>query len=205
MSAAADILALLARHDLPEGAVTRIGLTPDQVRKVAARFRPVEMPTPQEARLAMARHTRAALKGKSGRGGLPDYVVRAMYAEYEKGKSLAEVAAIFGGTRQSVYDVFQVRRLRLRPRHERLLPKIPYGGRDYTMHKGYYRATAGDRKPLHHQIWEDTNGPIPDGWSVTFRDTNRRNFALGNLLGAPIAEVTQYHNARHRRARQEIT
>ena len=77
-----------------------------------------------------------------------------MYAEYQAGRSCQQVAAIFGGTRQSVHEVFKSHGLVLRPRHPRLWPKIIYRDRSYTPGKsGYYRATEGDRQMLHHAMW----------------------------------------------------
>ncbi|MBI5771896.1 MAG: HNH endonuclease [Verrucomicrobia bacterium] len=210
MSAAAEILALLAKHEPPATAVTKIGLTPAQVRALAAQCRPVELPTPQEARRGLARlvrdgrRDRSGRRGAWGRRGLPEHVWRAMYAEYCAGRSCAEVAAIFGGTRQSVHEVFRVRGLRLRPRHLRLHAKIEYRGRAYTPGKnGYYRATAGDRRPLHRALWEDAHGPIPAGWQVTFKNADHGDLRLDNLECLPIADVTRYHGARHRGARAE--
>ncbi|MCX6952594.1 MAG: HNH endonuclease [Verrucomicrobia bacterium] len=196
MSSAADILALLAKHEPPAAAVTRIGLTPAQVRSAAARARPVEMPTPAEARLLSAKLTRRARLAHWGRNGTPEYIVRAMYEEYQRGKSCGSVAKIFGGTRQSVFEMFQTRGLKMRPRHKRLLPKLTYRGQAYTMTKDYYRGTTGARRPMHHQMWEDAHGPIPAGWQVSFLDANVEHLHLDNLFCAPIAEVTKYHHPR---------
>ncbi|MGH8187522.1 MAG: HNH endonuclease signature motif containing protein [Steroidobacteraceae bacterium] len=198
MSNAAEILALLAKHEPAPARVTKIGLTPDQVRAAMRRLAPVEMPTPAEARLGLARHTRRARVGKWGRRGLPDHVWRAMYAEYCAGRSCSEVAAIFGGTRQSVHGIFEARGLKLRPRHLTLHPKIEYQGKAYTPGKdGYYRCTVGDRRMLHHQMWEDANGPIPEGAQVTFRNADHTDLRLDNMACMPIAEVTRYHFERH--------
>ena len=180
-----------------------VALAPGRVRALIDAMRPL---TAAEARMSLARHTRRSRAGKWGRRGMPEHVWRAMYAEYCTGKSLSEVAAVFGGTRQSVYDVFRVRKLELRPQYQRLLDKIVYrdaAGRDraYTSGKsGYYRATEGDRKPLHHQIWEDAHGPIPEGWQVTFRNADCADLRPDNIDCQPIAEVTRFHWRRHQEA-----
>lgn len=204
MSSAAEIAALLAKYEPPLDSLQRSGLKPEWVRKATARYRPVEMPTPAEARLAMAKHVRASRRGRWGCKGMPEHVVKAMYAEYQAGKSCSDLAEIFGGTRQSVYEVFKVRRLKLRSRGENLQTKIAkYGGRSWTMHKGYFRATTGDRRPLHQQMWEDANGPIPPGWSVSFRDANPHSLFLENFFCAPKAEVTRFHHLRLLAARAQ--
>lgn len=38
-----------------------------------------------------------------------------------------------------------------------------------------------DWKQLHRIIWEEANGPIPDGHLITFKDGNRMNVSLDNL------------------------
>lgn len=177
-----------------QAATAKIELAPERVRALLAATVPL---TPQQTRIALARHTRAARRGSWGRKGMPEHVWRAMYQEYCAGKSLAEVAVIFGGTRQSVYDIFKVRRLALRPIYPRVLERIVYRGRAYTSgKKGYYRATEGDRQPLHHAIWENEVGPIPEGWQVYFKDADCANVRPDNLACAPIADVTRYHQGR---------
>ena len=98
-----------------------------------------------------------------------------------------------------MHEVFKCRKLKLRPRHLRLHEKVEYRGRSYTPGKsGYYRATEGDRRPLHHAIWEDAHGPIPAGWQVTFKNADHTDVCLENLDCLPIADVTRFHMARHR-------
>lgn len=40
----------------------------------------------------------------------------------------------------------------------------------------------------HRLIWEQTNGPIPKGYIVTFKDGNKRNFDINNLALISWAE-----------------
>ena len=45
------------------------------------------------------------------------------------------------------------------------------------------RRDCNDNYVLKHRyLWEQANGPIPDGYIVAFRDGNRANFALENLV-----------------------
>lgn len=116
-----------------------------------------------------------------------------MYDLYLSGLSLADVAAHFGCTRQSVYGLFKTRSWPMRT--VQLLPRISYGGRVYTMRNtGYYGCTTGDRHLLHRRVWEDANGPIPDGWDIHHRDENKTNNALDNFECLPKAEHTRMYS-----------
>ena len=45
-------------------------------------------------------------------------------------------------------------------------------------------------------IWEQQNGPVPDGCRIIFKDGNRRNFDPGNLAcvtNAELARLNRYH------------
>ena len=43
-------------------------------------------------------------------------------------------------------------------------------------------------KQLHHLIWEEANGPVPEGYRVIFRDKNPMNTSLENLALVTMAE-----------------
>ena len=49
---------------------------------------------------------------------------------------------------------------------------------------------ARDWKQLHILLWEEVNGPVPDGYNLIFKDKNRQNCTLDNL-----ALVTKAENA----------
>jgi hypothetical protein len=184
------------------GALAQLRLNPQQVRAQLEASRvmtPDEIKrsmSPAEVKRAMARQVR---KGSCGRGGLPEYVVKAMYADYLSLKSLAKVGKLYGRTRQSIYSIFAERGLALNAKT--FHPKITFDGRSYTPGKnGYYRDTAmrkrGQHGQLHHAIWAKHYGPIQAGHQVYFKDGEKTNFALENLGCLPIAEVTLYHQRR---------
>lgn len=184
------------------GTLQQLGLTPAEVRarlaaKVPTTLESVKQAmTAEEVKRAMARQVK---KASCGRGGLPEYVVRTMYADYQRLKSLAKVGALYGRTRQSMYIIFSERGLALEARN--FHPKITFDGRSYTPGKnGYYRDTIlrdrGEHGQLHHAIWVKRWGPIPAGHQVYFKDGDKTNFALENLGCLPIAEVTLYHQQR---------
>lgn len=45
-----------------------------------------------------------------------------------------------------------------------------------------------DWKAVHVLVWEEHNGPLPDGYIVIFKDGNRDNFEPNNLLALTRAE-----------------
>lgn len=173
----------------------QLRLPPDRVRAQIAAAQPL---SPEAVRRAMVRQIR---KGSVGRGGLPDYVVATMYADYQRLKSLAKVGRLYGRTRQSIYSIFAERGLELNSKT--FQEKITFEGRHYTPGKsGYYRDTTmrkrGQHGQLHHAIWTRHRGAIPAGHQVFFKDGDRTNFALENLGCLPIAQVTRFHHRRRR-------
>lgn len=57
--------------------------------------------------------------------------------------------------------------------------------RSYKGGSGYMYIKVRDGEPMvlkHRWVWEQANGPIPEGYNVTFRDGDPRNCDLGNLM-----------------------
>ena len=163
------------------------------VEHVRAEIGKTRQLTPEEVRRAAVKIIR---KGSTGRGGLPEYAVATMYADYQRLHSLSKVGKIYGRTRQSVYDTFRSHGYQLEARNFR--QRIIWRDRVFTPGKnGYYRETSGEREPLHHAIWRHHHpGPIPDGCQVSFVNGNKLDAQIGNLFCAPIDEVTRYQQAR---------
>lgn len=172
-----------------------LGLTPAAVQRQAQRCAPL---TPdQVARI----NAKMLPKGSCGRRGLPEHVVNAMYADYQRLGSTRKVGALYGRTGQSVQEMFRGRGLVLKKDSRALLSadRFHFDGRLFTPGKnGYLRATTGAREPLHHAIWTQANGPIPPGRVITFKDGNPRNFDLGNLACEVLMEVARIHIRRLR-------
>lgn len=136
-----------------------------------------------------------ALKGRQGRRGMPEHLVRQMYADYLELKSLRLVGRKYGRTRQSMFSLFTDHGLKLNGRN--MHPRIEYGGRVYTTRKsGYYHATTEPRTALHHQIWLDAGRTIPAGYQVSFKDGDKTNFDLANLFCDALINVTLFHQRR---------
>jgi AraC-like DNA-binding protein len=112
----------------------------------------------------------------------------AMRRRYESGLSLAQVAAEFGCSRQTVYVIFKRRGWELHPRPPGRIFQM-YNGQRYSLrNNGYYAATSGNRESLHRRVWIDAHGPIPDGWDIHHLDRDKSNNSLDNLEALPKDE-----------------
>lgn len=122
--------------------------------------------------------------------------VLAMYALYQEGLSLSQVAELFGVSRQAAYDLFKTRNLPLRSKTFK--PTIEFNGRLYSERShGYWAATEGDRRLLHRDVWEFHSGPIPVGCDIHHIDENKGNNDPSNLECLPKPDHTRIHNPAH--------
>ena len=121
-------------------------------------------------------------------------IVGVMYELYVDGRSLAEIARIYGKTRQAVYDVFRTRGYQLRSKSLKGLTVID--GRRFTETKGgYLRGTVGNRRILAHQyVWERANGPLPPGTVLHFKDRDPKHIAIENLELVPKTQMAAKFN-----------
>jgi RNA polymerase sigma factor (sigma-70 family) len=129
---------------------------------------------------------------RPGRRGLPKDWVELMYADYLRLKSLRKTAALYGRTNQNLHDIFKRRGFcTKRKLHEPVL----YKGKKYTPCKGGLRRTDDRQRRcqrknfLHHAIWEDNFGPIPERHEVTFANGDRSDFRPENLICLSAAEM----------------
>lgn len=123
-----------------------------------------------------------------------------MYALYLSGASLQGVATAYGMTRQSVHGLFKYRGWETRK------PRAPlkhqwFNGEKYTLrNNGYYGKTRGARTMMHRDVWEASNGTIPEGYDIHHKDGNRMNNTIENLECLPKSEHTRLyspHNNQH--------
>jgi RNA polymerase sigma factor (sigma-70 family) len=141
---------------------------------------------------------------------VPAEFVDRMYRDYQRLRSVAKVARLYGRTRQAMWEIFHRRKVQMRVKV--FQSKVVWQGVAYTMHGGYLSATAGDRRPLHHVIWEASHGAIPPGYNVRFIDGDRQHCVLDNLECLPLAEISrrtatgenQHTKARQARRIQEL-
>lgn len=67
---------------------------------------------------------------------------------------------------------------------------VEYGGRVYHVwSRGYYETNIR----LHREVWQDANGPIPEGWHVHHKNGDKLDNRLENLELIPISEHSRHH------------
>lgn len=124
--------------------------------------------------------------------------IAACYALYVQGYSIRQIASNLKDrkiTHQALYDMFKVRRYRLRSKKK--LPEIVYKGKRFRPDPaGLYRLTDRGIKNvyLHRLIWEESNGPIPEDHYIVFKDGDKSNVALDNLECLSSKEVKKKYN-----------
>ena len=114
MSAAAEMLALLAKHE--PGAIPKIGLTPAQVRAAAAKYQRVELPVLVESfepRRALARDWR---KNSHGGARIPSYVIEAMAKDYARLGSARKVGTLYPRDLSTILYILRSRGIPLKGR-----------------------------------------------------------------------------------------
>lgn len=123
-----------------------------------------------------------------------------MYELYKTGLSCNAIGKRYGITGESVDSLLRTRGLKLRPgprrRSRELYGKaVRYKGRRFTPDRdGYLRCTTG-RGPggknvlLHRLVWETNHGPVPSGYRVTFKDSNRANCSIENIELIAIGDI----------------
>jgi len=102
------------------------------------------------------------------------------YKEYNKGFSLAEIGRMFGVTRQSIYDGFHRRKLKLR--EKKRLPYQFFNGEKFTLRNtGYYGRTKGNRTLMHIVVWKYHNGNIPKEHDLHHKNHDKTDNRIDNL------------------------
>ena len=100
--------------------------------------------------------------------------------------------------------MFHKHGLPMRPKN--VGPQIVFRGERFAPSKGrVFRCTTGDRGWLHHRIWEDIHGKIPEGFQVSFKDGDPSNFSPSNLICASAQAVTLHHYRRRFPNRAKFT
>jgi hypothetical protein len=100
-----------------------------------------------------------------------------------RGLICAEIAELFNARFGTLVSAAQIRALltyhKIRNGHFR---KSETGAE--WVDKGYtkVKTALGKWASKHVLIWEEANGPVPEGCRITFADGNKRNFDLDNLI-----------------------
>lgn len=70
-----------------------------------------------------------------------------------------------------------------RPLNEKPVGTIVTNSEGYKLRKKQMEGSQWDRwEFLHRAVWEEHNGPVPEGMIVTFKDGNRQNCSIDNLM-----------------------
>lgn len=72
---------------------------------------------------------------------------------------------------------------------------------------GYFKVKIADPNSwefVHRRTWEEHNGPIPDGMVIRFRDGNRQNVDISNLVMLTKAEHVHLSRRGYNAAPEEI-
>lgn len=91
------------------------------------------------------------------------------------------------------------------------LNELPVGS--ITKHVDYMYIKVTDEhdylwdnwKPLHRHVWEQAHGLIPEGMKIIFKDGNRENCNLDNLLMVTAGEVATLNKKGYRSKNPELT
>lgn len=105
-----------------------------------------------------------------------------------KGKTLEEICG---------YDPDKLARVRAtqfregqRPPNEKPIGTITTTTDGYLIRKKQMEGTQWERwEFLHRAVWEEYNGSVPEGMVVVFRDGNKQNCDISNLMLAKRSEV----------------
>ncbi|XRD75871.1 HNH endonuclease [Dyella marensis] len=73
------------------------------------------------------------------------------------------------------------------------MPRTPIGAERIMHGYRYVKVTdtgarSQDWKRAHHVLWEETNGPIPVDFVLKFKDGNRSNLSIDNLVLMPRSD-----------------
>lgn len=119
--------------------------------------------------------------------------IKEMHALYEQGYSLAQVAEVYGCTRQSVYELFKYNKLPTRAKKD--LPCVEFNGSKYTLRNtGYLAKTDGERTLLHRDMYEFYKGAIPLGWDIHHKDEDKLHNEMSNFECLQKSDHTRLHS-----------
>lgn len=84
-----------------------------------------------------------------------------------------------------------------RPANELPVGSVVVNSNGYKLRKRQMKGTLWERwEFLHRAVWEEHNGPIPEGMAVTFKDSDKLNCDISNLMLVTRGEnaaLTRFH------------
>lgn len=121
-----------------------------------------------------------------------------------KGKTIEEICK---------YDPEKIARVRAtyfkkggRPMNEMPVGTIVVNSYGYKLRKKQMEGSIWERwEFLHRAVWEESNGPIPDGMFIIFKDHNKLNCNIDNLVLINRAENCMLNNMNLRSEDPDLT
>jgi HNH endonuclease len=144
--------------------------------------------------------------GVVGRRGLPRDVVELMYADYLQLKSLSKTGKLWHRSRQAVWQILSMAGFRLNtPPRKR--EAMEHGGLTYrrSAKGGFYRCTTSGRRLLHHVVWEEVHGPVPEGSEIIFEDGDKENIVIDNLRCQLATSASRARGTRNQYTKKRVT
>lgn len=93
-----------------------------------------------------------------------------------------------------------------KPHNQLPLGTIIENTEGYYMKKVSMTGTQHDRwKFLHKLVWEEHNGPIPKGMIISFKDRNKKNCDISNLMMITFRENQNLNSYKYRSENPELT
>ena len=93
-----------------------------------------------------------------------------------------------------------------RPFNEMPVGAVVVNSDGYKLRKKQMTGTLWERwEFLHRAVWEEHNGPIPEGYAVTFKDSDRMNCDISNLMLVSRAQNAVMTRKGYRSEDPEIT
>jgi RNA polymerase sigma factor (sigma-70 family) len=143
--------------------------------------------------------------GVVGRRGLPRDVVELMNADYLQLKSLSKTGKLWHRSRQAVWEILSTAGFRLNtPPRKR--EAMEHGGLTYrrSAKGGFYRCTTSGRRLLHHVVWEEVNGQVPEGSEIIFEDGDKENIVIDNLRCQPTTSASRARGTRNQHTKKRV-
>jgi hypothetical protein len=145
------------------------------------------LPLAREIRIASAKQV---LNKRNGRGWtIPLYAVKLIKKVYDELGTIEATGRALGIHGSQVSKLFRRNGMALRPAP--VHPTIMHKGVKYRFDGTRYYTKCGRGNGgilLHRILWEERNGPIPDGHKLAFVTSNYHDLSSGNFRLMTLAE-----------------
>jgi hypothetical protein len=124
------------------------------------------------------------------------YVTGSVIRELQKTGKVRATARKYGISYTTVMEIARKAGIKVNPDSlQKRAETIVFEGRNYAWHdSGYYwRCTTGKRESLARVLYERAHGPIDGRMIVTFKDGNKYNLDVDNLICVTPSEQGRMH------------